>query len=237
MRLKKKTSCGAWVVEGDTHVGKWIEETGRLDHDQWLLHRILHRVPLGGTVVDAGALYGDHTLAYARAVGIGGNVYAFEPNPVACSCLRRNMWHFDMAQRVSCFQVALSDDYGSVKYAESKNTGASRISENGTKYIPCIPLDALRLSGVSFMKFDVEGYEVRALRGAKTTILKYRPYLVCEVNGGALNEQGFTFMDLMDFFDEVNYVMTSVQHPAQDIHQISEAQFDVLCEPEELVKQ
>jgi tRNA G37 N-methylase Trm5 len=88
------------VIASDTHIGRWIEETGRLDHDQYLLPKIVPLIPEGGTVVDAGALYGDHTLAYAKAVGPYGEVFAFEPNPQSYTCLKKNMETFGVSSRV-----------------------------------------------------------------------------------------------------------------------------------------
>ena len=42
-------------------------------------------------VLDIGANIGVHTLHLAKLVGETGQVLAFEPNPVACEELRRNI--------------------------------------------------------------------------------------------------------------------------------------------------
>ena len=186
------------VVSRDTHVGKWIEDTGRLDHDQWLLSRIVPLVPEGGTVIDAGALYGDHTIAYARAVGEHGTVYAFEPNPEAFICLRNNMDHFGMSKRVTCCQVGLSDQFSSMGFRTDENTGASHLVGDAEKKVPVIPLDQMSIENVGFIKLDVEGHEVNALNGAMRTLLAYRPIVVCEVNVGALERNGRTVKDLYE---------------------------------------
>ena len=49
--------------------------------------------------------------------------------------------------------------------------------------IEIVPLDALsdEISPVSVIKIDVEGYEFELLRGARETIKKDRPLIVCEV--------------------------------------------------------
>ena len=79
-----------WVLHGD-QISQWVEQEGRLDHDQNLLPTILAHIKPGDTVVDAGAFIGDHTVAYSKAVEEEGWVIAFEPNPVARKCLRHNL--------------------------------------------------------------------------------------------------------------------------------------------------
>lgn len=69
MRAVKQTKEGWWVLADDTHLSKWVEEHGRLDHDE-AIASIVEHIPQGGVVVDAGASLGDHTIAYARKVGV-----------------------------------------------------------------------------------------------------------------------------------------------------------------------
>lgn len=34
----RQTKHGFWVIDGDTHFTVWTEESGRLDHDQYVLN-------------------------------------------------------------------------------------------------------------------------------------------------------------------------------------------------------
>lgn len=63
----RTTRMGHWIIDGDTHISKWVEETGRLGHDQDLLPRILKLIRPGDVVVDVGAFIGDHTFDYGVA--------------------------------------------------------------------------------------------------------------------------------------------------------------------------
>ena len=99
-----------YIIDGDTHIGKWVEQSSRLDHDQNTLPLL---VPyLGGTVIDVGAFIGDHTEFYCQH---SGTVYAFEPNPLAFECLHRNM---EEHNNVRCFRVALGAASGSASVVE-----------------------------------------------------------------------------------------------------------------------
>lgn len=87
MRLIKDIA----VIEGDTHIARWIEEGQRIDHDPMVDGAICPLIPIGGTVIDGGANIGTHTVPYAARVGLMGFVHAFEPNPAAFECLRHNV--------------------------------------------------------------------------------------------------------------------------------------------------
>lgn len=191
---------GIAVIDGDTHISKWVEQTGRLDHDQNVLPLLTKHIPKGGTVVDIGAFIGDHTLHYANCVGITGSVVALEPNPVAFACLAHNM---SAHKQVTCLNVGASDSSHTIGIEADANAGATYANAEGA--IPCLPLDSLYLAACHFIKMDCEGYEVRALHGAFHTILMHKPVLLIEVNEGALARQGKRPADIFEILDECGY--------------------------------
>ena len=73
----KITKEGIAILENDTHISKWVEESGKLDHDQNDIPLILKYINEGDTVVDCGAFIGDHTIAYLnrRSVNPEGGCY------------------------------------------------------------------------------------------------------------------------------------------------------------------
>lgn len=208
------------ILEHDTHISRWVEESGRLDHDRYALPIILNHIQPGYTVVDAGAFIGDHTRAYCDAVGKNGVVYAFEPNPAAFECLQYN------CAEAQLFNCGLSNRDEEVNYSVDKNAGASRISQesnNDSFCIKTITLDSLNLSALDFFKLDVEGYELNSLEGARETISKYRPVFWIEINIGALAQQNKTANDIENFLSEFSYNIT----PFPEVGE----QYDVLCTP------
>ena len=64
----------------------------------------------------------------------------------------------------------------------AENTGHSHVdtASIGTGSIPMYRLDSLNLPQIDYIKIDCEGYENTILRGAKETILKYKPIMVVE---------------------------------------------------------
>lgn len=214
---------GIAVIEGDTHISKWVEKAGRLDHDQNMLPLLREYIPKGGTVIDVGAFIGDHTVFYAECVGPRGNVIAFEPNPPAFDCLVHNTARYP---HVKCLNHAASNELGHVVIQDEFNSGAS-YAVPGDGPISCILIDNPGLLRCDFIKFDCEGFEVRALKGAFATIRKHRPTMLIEVNAGALERQGCTPQDIFSILAHLNYRWRNI-YPNQPC---KGPQYDILCEP------
>jgi FkbM family methyltransferase len=194
---------GIWVIEGDTHVSQWIEQQGRLDHDMNTLPFILPYIKEGDTVVDAGAFIGDHTIAYAKAVGERGKVYAFEPSPIAFECLKHNMEHLE---NVTACEIGLGDKTKVVPLSGNNgNHGGAYVGEH--MKLSDITLERLDDFGLQpdLIKFDIEGCEVKALHGAEETISKYHPTLIIEVNEVALERQKATPKEIFMFLEVQGY--------------------------------
>lgn len=218
--------CGIAVLEGDTHHTKWIEQEGKLDIAEKLIHKYKRWIPVGGVVVDAGAMYGDHTITYAKLVGSRGRVHAMEPHPESFKCLSYNMqWY----PQVTLHQCGLSDKTDDVSLVCGPNIGASWMAETGQNTVQTKPLDSLLLTALDFLKLDIEGFEVRALLGAEETIQKCRPAILCEVNTGALERAGTTRQELFEILAMYEYRWEIVD-PRQ---KFDDPQYDIFCLPAE----
>jgi FkbM family methyltransferase len=136
-------------------------------------------VPRGGTAVDVGAWYGPWS---ARLVRRADRVVAIEPTPRLAAHLRQAFPTVDVVEAVA------SDTVGTaVLHVPSAGpvVGTSSLAEGAGGTVPLtvrsVTLDSLDLSGVTFIKLDVEGHEMPALRGAERTIRRDRPVLLVEL--------------------------------------------------------
>lgn len=162
----------------------------------------------GQTVLDIGANVGYHTVRLSRNVGPGGRVIAIEPTSAACLRLRKNL-ELNACQNVSVQALALSDREEGIREVSFQ----SNFPVDGD---PVIVPEMLRLtsldlllaelgvSGVGFIKLDVDGYEEKVLLGSREMLRRDQPVLVLEVMPPAagepcralqlLEELGYTFL-------------------------------------------
>jgi FkbM family methyltransferase len=172
------------------------------------LHDAVADEALAGRVVwDVGAHVGYHTLAFAARVGPAGRVIAFEPNPHNAARLRQNLAHNrDLAERVRLEPMALSDEDGAERLFhtavvdDGTSSGAALESaltdDNRAAYraLEAIVVDVSRADSLvragraaapALVKIDVEGGELRVLRGGAELLATARPLLLIEVHDAA----------------------------------------------------
>lgn len=227
MMATKILPFGVMVIDGDTHVSKWVEQAGTLRIAEKYLKPFQKYVPVGGTVVDAGAMIGDHTVTYADWVGENGRVICFEPNSEAFECLRHNT--VGIHHSVTRKRYALSDSVNELNVMSSENSGASYVYESDDEDgdVVSFPLDYFKYESVDFLKLDIEGFETRALRGARETIARCKPVMLIEVNEGALVRAGSSREELLNLISDLGYQHSITEHGIT----YTAPQYDVLCLP------
>lgn len=227
------TKEGWMVIEGDSHISRWVQDEGRLDHDAYWLPMVLSHIRPDDDVIDAGANIGTHTISYANKVGSRGLVVAIEHGESSVTCLQHNVDQNAKTQNkaagVRIFNAALGQAHGRCGHVESENVGASHVIPGTT--VPVITLDSLMpvFSGkpVRLIKMDIEGCETKALLGASNLITRDRPILAVEVNHGALQAHGSSRDELLDIIRRFGYDIT--KYPASEPW--IGLQYDVICIP------
>jgi FkbM family methyltransferase len=229
-----QTPEGWWVLKSDTHLSRWIEQAGMLDHDQPVLKKLAPYISRGSTVIDCGAALGDHTIFYLQKVGAQGQVIAFEPHPLQFECLRRN------CPQAICYRAALGDREDSVwLFHQPDIVAGSRLIDPALQW-PMSQVARTRLdqilgrldSPISFIKIDVEGCETEVLRGANRTIMTHRPVIWCELNPIALERQHSSVAELGSALEELRYRVAEFYPAGADWNGYEGNQCDLLCLPE-----
>lgn len=230
---KIQTDEGWWIIEQDSHIGAWVRQEKRLDHDSHLPPLACLNMPEGGVVIDCGALYGDHTIAYCRKVGSQGTVLAIEASKMAYDCLCENAKQFESP--VICIHAVLCESHGghALHCVEEGNLGCSHITEDDKKGVEVrtISIDGLTkdagLSRLDFLKIDCEGYEYQILKGARGSIKQFKPKMMIEINHGALAAQGDHDRKIYDLLLDLGYCWQLIQPQCKP----TDPQFDILCWP------
>jgi FkbM family methyltransferase len=171
----------------------------------------------GQTIVDVGANVGHLTRFFARATGSGGKVYAFEPNPLVFSLLKRNMARFP---QVALYNFGLSPlflagsdhsvasfsrDYplSHVFYQQGGQLNSVKAKVvAGDEFMRKIGPSRTGIMGkIDILKVDVEGWELNVLAGLEKTIASSKKIAIfCEYNPRAQECAGRTARELLDWF-------------------------------------
>ncbi len=150
------------------------------------------------TVFDIGAANGLTTLFFARKVGPAGRVIAFEPNPRSNAGIHDHI-ELNGFSNVSVFSTGIGEEASTVEFLYCPDRPAlgtanpelqkKRRSLPGTKTV-MVDIDSLDhlisendLPSPDFIKLDVEGLELFALRGMARTLENHRPKLMVELHG------------------------------------------------------
>ncbi len=142
----------------------------------------------GDVVIDAGAFIGDTACYFSRKVGKEGRVLAFEIVPETIDFARQNM-RINGCDNVEILPNALSDASSTFTVVLNPHSNSAAFvadaSDDDAKdvvSVDAVTLDDLaaeRAITVDFIKADIEGAEMRMLRGAARTIARDAP--VCAI--------------------------------------------------------
>ena len=208
------------LLQGDNYLEQEIIKTGVWERQTSAVFKEI--IQPGMVIVDIGANIGYFSFLSAILSGPTGSVHAFEPcpeyrkrmlNSLECNC-------FD---QIRVMPYALSDKKqqrnlykGLASARMEKWTHADPVFNkiHDVIVVDCMTLDdysSQNLSRLDVLKIDVDGHEVNVVNGGRNTIEKYKPVIVIELYEPALNDAGTSVTELLDIFEELNYVPYSEQ--------------------------
>lgn len=203
-----RTSLGRWLFKHAYFLYKhYIED------DLGDLVRAFPTLVSGGNILDIGANIGYTAAVLARVAESGSKVYAFEPEPFNFRILQQTALQLEFGGKIVPKQVAVGAEDGTVglwindrHHADHRvATEQFRSAHPGSKEVSVslVSIDSFLKSKpghVSFVKIDVQGYELAVCRGMQDT-LRLNPdiTIVLEFMPSAMRELGFEPSHLIDF--------------------------------------
>lgn len=194
-----------WLVMGD---GTKIKYTGAVNSVSSIMVRhgsfedvelrlCLSNLATDSVFFDVGANVGLYSIAVARQFP-AARIHAFEPVASTASAFRQNLAKNELnSENITLNELALSDAPGEA-YITSEFHSSNYITTSDSKYdktlIRCTTLDDYvrdrNVDRLDFVKIDVEGHELRVIKGAEETLTRLRPKVLAE-----LNKSEFRFYD------------------------------------------
>ena len=167
-----------------------------------------------GNIIHGGAYFGDMIPRLSKAIP-EHFLYAFEPDSYSCKLARETIEQ-NRLRNVFLFEFALGEKSETVYFESEYWTGkgiGGRSKIPSTEFpsdlinperslVSVMNIDLLRLDSLSCIQLDIEGQELKAIRGAADSIAKYRPLLITEACNeeiiNYLNEIGYAFWQRAD---------------------------------------
>lgn len=159
------------LVWANEYIGRRILTVGSFEKDE--MDRLPSFVKPGDVCIDVGANIGLHTLSLSRAVGPTGHVFAFEPVKKNALLTQLNC-ELNNLHNATMTAAPLSDVSGKTlsanlpdndsSFAYFSETGA--MGDAGATQTLDEFCQSKAITAVHFIKIDVEGAEMKVLRGA-----------------------------------------------------------------------
>lgn len=135
----------------------------------------------GDVIVDAGANIGVTVVLFAKAVGPTGKVIAIEPEEQNILLMKKNIDKhkldnvvivpkglYKQKEKKKLYLALDSGEHGLYKNNRVRSHGSIKIETDALDNI----LDELGIDKVDFVKMDIEGAEIDAIRGMETVLSK-----------------------------------------------------------------
>lgn len=184
----------------------------------------------GDVCVDIGASYGTYTVPLARLASPGGWVHAFEPRRRSRAVLRSAVASLTPGN-VSIHRIGLADHSGTDTIVTPRRrwllpvpgrTFLKGTLEDGyyegfreefggaaEHEVEVTTLDRLVEAGhvarADLVKIDVEGAELRVCDGARRTLERFRPVVLCEIEDRHTRKYGHGADDVLAWFRALGY--------------------------------
>ena len=165
---------------------------------------MFERIKDAKVLYDIGAHGGVYTLTLLRRFP-SMIVHSFEPQPE--ELLKNLALNSVSSDRVHA--VALGDQEQTVRMT-TKERSSNHICDRGDRSVPMIRLDDYirerKLPDPDWIKIDIEGMELPALRGAEQTLRRSHPTIICEINQIS-GRYGSKVSDLIGYLNSLGYSM------------------------------
>lgn len=160
-----------------------------------------HMIEYGDVILECGGHHGCTAIVLSNWVGDMGKVVTFEPLPNNCDIIQKNIQQ-NRLENVTLERKAVGAERGKITITNVSNSSVALSREGIEVEMTC--LDEYEHLNPTFLKIDVEGFELQVLQGAKR-ILSKRPKLAIEIHTEQLFHFGSSIEDLFRLIGVEDY--------------------------------
>jgi len=200
------------------YLGKQVYLFGMTERSQ--IRLVCQFLKPGMTFIDVGANFGQYTLFACDLVGPNGEVHSFEPSSRIFKELCFNVQINEFQDICTLNMVAVSDkkshatlskyEPGSEVFSSLGTQMRKSNSIVGHEQVKTTTLDCYisekGIKKVDFIKMDIEGAELLALRGARELLIADNaPLLVLEIEDRNCEGFGYNATEIWDYLESLGY--------------------------------
>jgi FkbM family methyltransferase len=170
-------------------------------------------------VLDIGANIGTHSIVMAKA-NPTVQIHSFEPMDIHYDLLVVNK-NMNNLNNLHCYNVGLGESESimyqpKLEFDKEGNFGGHGLTyEQTEKEIIIKTIDQYNLTNVSFIKCDVEGFELNVIKGGIQTIMRNKPTMIIEV-WDTQKEMFFNDNTILQLLNIYKYEIISHMHGIAD---------------------
>lgn len=167
----------------------------------------------GSAVLDIGTNFGQMSILFSKMVGNDGSIYSFEADNFIFEILKKNISENNCTNIIPIFG-AVHDMPDSIlhfpeqdfkRFGTYGSYGIDYVNKTGRE-VKTVTIDSLKINKkISFMKVDIQGGDLYALKGAKDTIQNHKMPILFEYEYQFQDELMLNFQDYVDFVQEIGY--------------------------------
>ena len=234
--------CG---IKYSLDVSDYVEHGVYLGYKDAAAEQLLSLAKDKKVIFDVGVNIGSTLLNFSK-LSPNGMVFGFEPDSGNFYKAEKNL-KLNNFDNVILINKGLGEKSEKVKLfsVNENNAGMNRIlndadsetDENLTfEEIEIITLDGFvkekNIAQIDLIKIDVEGYELKVLKGAEQSLRKHFPTLFIELDEENLKVQNNSAQSLISFLEQLGYEIRRAdnQKVVSGEDDFSRCHFDVVCE-------
>jgi FkbM family methyltransferase len=174
-----------------------------------------------GDILDIGANIGYTACVFAAARKSPAKIYAFEPDLASFATLKDTIRRKNLGDVVEIFNMAVGSADGSLEFWHNEKHSADhrvvteqfKTSRPAGEKITTVAVTSVdnfvadrNLQNISFIKIDVQGYELAVCEGMRRTLEKCPSLCIAfEYAPDGMRELGFEPLALLEFFRTAGY--------------------------------
>jgi FkbM family methyltransferase len=169
-------------------------------------------------VLDVGANLGQMSMLFAELTGAEGQVLSFEADDYIFRILQKNI-DVNNHHNIRAYLAAVYDKDGKEMFFPVQDLkrftsyGSYGLDPNAKegRTIKTLTIDSLNIQDpISFMKIDIQGSDLFALKGAIQTIKKHQMPIIFEFEQQFQKDFNTSFQDYIDFIRSISYRVEEV---------------------------